>query len=84
MNVTTNWVWSWRYRFGGGPLRSRLFYAATASRPDRRCSRLAGMDAALHLPATYYVKVENTYCPDAVTSASVAQAAFRLARPARP
>jgi hypothetical protein len=34
-------------------------------------------------PATYHVKVENTYRPQADSSGSAAQAAFRLAQPAR-
>lgn len=37
-----------------------------------------------HPPAAYYVKVENTYTPTASSCTRVAQAAFLLAKPARP
>jgi hypothetical protein len=34
------------------------------------------------LPATYHVKVENTYTPEAISSGRAEQSAFRLVQPA--
>ena len=47
-------------------------------------SAAAVAQVSSRIPATYHVKVENTYMPAAIGSGSATQAAFRLARPARP